>query len=38
MNIHIVLSYNSFRTINTFSREIYNGTITLSSLLVEIMN
>ena len=38
-------SFKNFRTINTLSREIYNGTITLkeadkdqSSLLVEIKN
>ena len=41
-NIHIVFN---FRTINTFDRDIYNGTISLkegdkdqSSLLVEIIN
>ena len=43
MNIHIVLKF--FRTINTFGRDIYSGTITLKEadkdqiiLLVEIMN
>ena len=42
MNIHIVLKF--FRTINTFGRDIYSGTITLKEadkdqiiLLVEIM-
>ena len=42
MNSHI---FKNFRTINTFGRDIYNGTITLkgadkdqSSLLIEVMN